>query len=174
MRKTEWKGSRPPGKAWLAGPQAGASLEACDLRAPALQSQSPNLGSWVLFSLHRGHWGPRGVAKILSWESLVSEWLQNANSGPITTSQESCESVVLPLSREQGWAFWKSKTGGRWETTVLKNEQPRASESGSVSPQSCPTLCDPTDCSPPGSSVHGLLQARILEWVAIPFSRGFS
>ena len=38
--------------------------------------------------------------------------------------------------------------------------------------QSCPTLCDPTDCSPPGSSVHGVLQARILEWVAISFSRG--
>ena len=37
--------------------------------------------------------------------------------------------------------------------------------------QSCPTLCDPTDCSPPGSSVHGTLQARILEWVAIPFCR---
>ena len=38
--------------------------------------------------------------------------------------------------------------------------------------QWCPTLCDPMDCSPPGSSVHGILQARILEWVAIPFSRG--
>ena len=38
--------------------------------------------------------------------------------------------------------------------------------------QSCPTLCDPMDCSPPGSSVHGILQARILEWIAIPFSRG--
>ena len=33
--------------------------------------------------------------------------------------------------------------------------------------QSCLTLCDPMDCSPPGSSVHGILQARILEWVAI-------
>ena len=40
--------------------------------------------------------------------------------------------------------------------------------------QSCPTLCDPMDCSPPGSSVHGILSARILEWVAIPFSRGSS
>ena len=40
--------------------------------------------------------------------------------------------------------------------------------------QSCPSLCDPMDCSPPGSSVHGILQARILEWVAIPFSRGSS
>ena len=35
--------------------------------------------------------------------------------------------------------------------------------------QSCPTLCDPMDYSPPGSSVHGILQARILEWVAISF-----
>ena len=33
--------------------------------------------------------------------------------------------------------------------------------------QSCPTLCDPMDWGPPGSSVHGILQARILEWVAI-------
>ena len=37
--------------------------------------------------------------------------------------------------------------------------------------QSCPTLCDLMDCSPPGSSVHGILQARILEWVAISSSR---
>ena len=36
--------------------------------------------------------------------------------------------------------------------------------------QSCPTLCDPLDCSPPQSSVDGILQARVLEWVAIPFS----
>ena len=40
--------------------------------------------------------------------------------------------------------------------------------------QSCPTLCDPMNYSPPGSSVHGILQARILERVAIPFSRGSS
>ena len=40
--------------------------------------------------------------------------------------------------------------------------------------QSCLTLWDPIDCSPPGSSVHGILQARILKWVAIFFSRGSS
>ena len=38
----------------------------------------------------------------------------------------------------------------------------------------CPTLYDPMDCSPPGSSVHGILQARILEWAAILFLRGSS
>ena len=40
--------------------------------------------------------------------------------------------------------------------------------------QSCPTLCDPVDCSLPGSSIHRILQARILEWVTISFSRGSS
>ena len=40
--------------------------------------------------------------------------------------------------------------------------------------QSCLTLCDPMDCSPPGSSVHGIFQVRKLEWVAIPYSKGSS
>ena len=40
--------------------------------------------------------------------------------------------------------------------------------------QLCPTLCNLMDHSPPGPSVHGILQARILEWVTIPFSRGSS
>ena len=39
---------------------------------------------------------------------------------------------------------------------------------------SCPTLCNPMDCSPPGSSFHGILQARILEWIAMPSSRRHS
>ena len=40
--------------------------------------------------------------------------------------------------------------------------------------KSCPTLCNAKDCSLPGSSVHGIFQARVLEWVAISFSRGSS
>ena len=47
-------------------------------------------------------------------------------------------------------------------------------ESESEVTQSCPTLCDPMDCSLPGTSVHGILQARVLKWVAISFSRGSS
>ena len=43
-----------------------------------------------------------------------------------------------------------------------------------VRAQSCPTLCDPTDYDPLGSSIRGILQAGILEWVAIPFARGTS
>ena len=40
--------------------------------------------------------------------------------------------------------------------------------------QSRPTLCNPMDCGPPGSSVHGILQSEILEWVAISYFRGSS
>ena len=44
-----------------------------------------------------------------------------------------------------------------------------AAAAAAKSPQSCPTLCDPTDSSPPGSAVPGVLQARTLEWAAIVF-----
>ena len=50
----------------------------------------------------------------------------------------------------------------------------RSCESESEVVQSCPTLCDPVDCSLPDSSVHGIFQAIVLEWIAISFSRGLS
>ena len=50
----------------------------------------------------------------------------------------------------------------------------KVKESESEVAQSSPTLCDPMDCSLPGSSLRGILQARILQWVAISFSRGSS
>ena len=55
---------------------------------------------------------------------------------------------------------------------LLRHQPYRVSESEAA--QSCPTLCYPMDCSPPDSSVHGILQARVLERVAISFSRGSS
>ena len=51
--------------------------------------------------------------------------------------------------------------------------RPAAAAAAAKSLQSCPTLCDPTDGSPPGSSAPGILQARILEWVAISFSNAW-
>ena len=47
----------------------------------------------------------------------------------------------------------------------------KAAAAAAKSLQSCPTLCDPIDGSPPGSSIPGILQARTLEWVAISFSK---
>ena len=49
-------------------------------------------------------------------------------------------------------------------------QPPAAAAAAAKSPQSCPTLCDPIDGSLPGSPVPGILQARVLEWVAISFS----
>ena len=51
---------------------------------------------------------------------------------------------------------------------------PKAPSQKVLVTQSCLTLCHPIDCSLPGSSVNGISQARILEWLAIPFSRGSS
>ena len=57
---------------------------------------------------------------------------------------------------------------GKYEDLVCTAVKVKAAAAKSL--QSCPTLCDPVDCSPPGSSVHGILQARVLEWGAIAFS----
>ena len=60
------------------------------------------------------------------------------------------------------------KDGGYSEE---RNEEVWGWKNESEVAQSCPTLCHPMDCSPPGSSIHGILLARILEWGAIAFSR---
>ena len=59
------------------------------------------------------------------------------------------------------------------QKTIVRTKWINISKESEVA-QLCPTLCNPLDCSLPGSSVHGILQARILEWVAISFSRGSS
>ena len=77
-----------------------------------------------------------------------------------------------PASRD-----WSKKSSSRWffpfislppnELGILGLLAPAAAQKMKVA-QSCSTLCNPMDCSPPGSSVHRILQAKILEWIAIP------
>ena len=55
-------------------------------------------------------------------------------------------------------------------TILINKDVPAVAAAAAKSLQSCPTLCDPIEGSPPGSPVSGILQARILEWVAISFS----
>ena len=57
-----------------------------------------------------------------------------------------------------------------WFSLLLHSQFLQSAAAAAKSPQSCPTLCDPIEGSPPGSPVPGILQARILEWVAISFS----
>ena len=65
---------------------------------------------------------------------------------------------------------FKSQCHGR----QIQSEELQIKVKESEVTQSCLTLCYPMDCSLPGSSVHGIFQARVLEWVAISFSRGSS
>ena len=68
-----------------------------------------------------------------------------------------------PLNRTEPSAF---------QSEIFKICNKNKSMDRSEVAQSCPTLCNPVDCSLPGSSLHGILQAKILEWVAISFSNG--
>ena len=84
--------------------------------------------------------------------------------------------LVLPRLWECLFVFWLRDLSSptREGTQAHGSESAESiteSEAKVVVAQSCLTLCDPMDCSPPGSSVHGILQARILEWVAISFWR---
>ena len=67
--------------------------------------------------------------------------------------------IILIFKEMKAWGF------GHWAKGHLHS---------CLVAQSSPTLCDPMDCSPPDSSDHGILQTRILEWVAVPSSRGSS
>ena len=74
--------------------------------------------------------------------------------------EEKCRQVIRTTHKGTGKARPSEPQG----THLLSRE------STVLITQSCPTLCDPMDYSPPGSSVHGILQARVLEWGAIAFS----
>jgi len=105
-----------------------------------------------------GQWGI--TSHWLDWPSLKSLQITNAEEGiEKTLSHNWWEYKLVYLLCKTVWGFLKK----------LKLKLPCM-----LVTQSCPILCDPMDCSLPGSSVHGLLQARILEWVGIPFVRGSS
>ena len=69
--------------------------------------------------------------------------------------------VKLNLERIQQGEIVKPNCSMLWSLWIVQV----------LTAQSCPTLCNPINCNPPGSSVHGNLQARTLEWRAVPFSR---
>ena len=107
----------------------------------------------------QGHWpGHPG------WpSSLDASWLE-----PVTREDRRRGLTTnnhIPKSPPAAW--WGRAAAARIYCCKLK-------ESESEVAQSCLTLCDPMDCGLPGSSVHGIFQARVLEWVAISFSRGSS
>ena len=84
--------------------------------------------------------------------------------------------VFLPGESQGREAWWAAVYGVAQSRTRLKRHSSSSSSTHmkKVKVLVAQLLCNPLDCVPPGSSVHGILQARILQWVAIPFSRGSS
>ena len=124
--------------------------------------------------VRREHWGCRGPEQEVSfcracsvpWAKLVSFGFGEGRklimfSVPQSYIFHIFYQVQLALLQATNKCIIKSSI---YDT--LKSESEVA--------QSSPTLCDPMDCSLPGSSVHGIFQARVLKWVAISFSRGSS
>ena len=79
-----------------------------------------------------------------------------------------------PLLHGSTWAAVEPISLGTWVSRMSRNPMPPGQKMKVLVAQSCLTLCDPMNCSPPGSSVHGILQAKTLEQVTIPFSKGSS
>ena len=102
----------------------------------------------------------------------LSQKREPGDSGSFSKDRERCFSLNSILGTQK-WESGETSRGRFGKHIQGASARPFLSLKVLVT-QSCPTLFDPMDCSSPGSSVHGILQARILKWVAIPFSRGSS
>ena len=132
--------------------------------------------------------GSRGTSRVAYWmgvclpmqktqvQTLVQEDPTCLRATKPTTTELPCPRICAPqqLKPPQGGALtlqWRVAPNSlQLEEAQEKQWRPACVQL----PQSCPTLCNPTDCSLPGSSVHGILQARIPDWIVISSSRGSS
>ena len=126
-------------------------------------------------------------------QNITLTWCRKPFMAPLPSqdahSSARSRSHFSSLAQSRGWAESSKDYGQVWKVSVLetkiqwlrlKSQLPKNQSPypvlviDSEVTQSCPTLCDPMDCSLPGSSVHGIFQAIVLEWIAISFSRGSS
>ena len=148
---------------------------------PLWRNVSASSSSWWL-PAHLGLWAaelvcvlnmPTFTACVCVSDLLLTEGHQSLDVGPTLIPQD----LFLTWFHEDpgGLQSMGSQRVGRdWATNTFTSAWRREEESGGKVAQSCPTLCDPMDCSLPGSSVRGILQARILEQGGISFSTGSS
>ena len=130
-------------------------------------SSQPRNGTWI--SCRAGHLSQQGSPE----RGKNHLDVQHVFLSSVSNCSQSMDKIRSELSKNP-----KKREMSRNSSKCLAPKQVKLTIQFSCvhvkSLQLCPTLCDPMDCSPPGSSVHGILQARILGWVAIPFSKGSS
>ena len=129
---------------------------------PAEETPSPHPETRVGISIAESVTSGDSVLSVLLHDLVVKGWVQVQ----LWLFQET---LLLFL-----FFFSLSLAHQSFSLKVILVPLPRPSDMCVQVTQSYPTLCNPLDYSPPGSSIHGILQARILEWVAIFFSRGAS
>jgi len=86
----------------------------------------------------------------------------------VVVAAEIC--IIIILGSNVCPAYHHIRNHNIWRNILYFSRVVAAAAAAAKSPQSCPTLCDPIDGSPPGSSIPGILQARISEWVDISLS----
>ena len=142
----------------------------CPPLFPRIYSNSCPLSHWCYLTIS-------SCATLLSFclQSFPSwglfQWAYTGNTTKCYSTFKKEENLAICHSMDKyrrHKAMW-NKTGTKRQTLHYSIH-----ESESEVAQSCPTLCDPMDCSLSGASVHGIFQARVLEWIAISFSRGSS
>ena len=137
---------------------------------------------WVAIPFSRGSSRPRYRTQLLtgldSLASLIVQCLkiclaiQETQVQSLSQQDPTCHGATKPVCHDY-WActprahVLQRQKPSEWEACELQLGKVKVA-------QSCPTLCDLMECSLPASHVHGILQTRVLEWAAIPFSRGSS
>ena len=104
------------------------------------------------------------------WSFSFSISPSNEYSGLISFRMDWLDLLAVQGTLKSLLQHHSLKASFLWCSDFFMVQLSHAAVAAAKSLQSCPTLCDPTDGSPPGSPVPGILQARTLEWVAIPFS----
>ena len=110
------------------------------------------------------------------WSFCFNISPSNEHSGLISFRMDWLDLLEVQGTLKSLLQHHSSKASILWRSAffIVQFSHPYITSGKTINRFSCVQLCNPMDCSPPGSSVHGILQARILEWVAMPSSRGAS
>ena len=111
----------------------------------------------------------RGARKLVSCSVLRTKWAPSMRR-VCPQADRRCQCICGPVPGSRLHPVEELMLPRGWDGAGEEEPAHSAAAAAAKSLQSCPTLCDPIDGSPPGSPVPGILQARTLEWVAISFS----